>query len=81
MITLKKINLNLPYYFFIGTISIKSVGPNLLSINKISNKNTDVVVYNIKYIKMDSINNQNIDSEDTVCFSFSDVDAYIIEES
>ena len=45
MITLKKINLNHPYYFF---SDIKNVDPNLLSINKISYKNTDAVVYNIK---------------------------------
>ena len=28
---------------------------------------------------MKSINNQNIDSENTLCLSFSNVDAYIIE--
>ena len=37
--------------------------------------------YNIKYNMMESINNQNIDSENPLCVSFSDVDAYIIEES
>ena len=30
---------------------------------------------------MQSINNQNIDNEVSLCFSFSDVDAYIIEKS
>ena len=43
-------------------INIKNFNPNLLSIEKIF-KNTDAVVYNIKYIIMESINNQNIDSE------------------
>ena len=61
--------------------NIKNLNPNLLSINKISYKNTDAVVYNIKYIMVDIINNQNIDSENPLCLVFSDVDAYIIEES
>ena len=43
--------------------NIKNFNPNLLSINKISYKNTDAVVYSIKYIMMESINNQNIDRE------------------
>ena len=30
---------------------------------------------------MKTINNQNIDIENPLCFSFSDADAYIIEES
>ena len=46
-----------------------------------SYKNNDVVINSIKYSMIKSIDNQNIDSEDTLCFSFSDVDAYIIEES
>ena len=60
MISFKKINLNRPYYFF---SDIKNVDPNLLSINKISYKCTDVAVYKIKYIMMENMNNQNIDSE------------------
>ena len=60
MISFKKINLNRPYYFF---SDIKNVDPNLLSINKISYKYTDVAVYKIKYIMMENMNNQNIDSE------------------
>ena len=60
MISFKKINSNRFYYFF---SDIKKVDPNLLSINKTSYKNTDVVIYNIKYIMMESINNQNIKSE------------------
>ena len=61
--------------------NIKSFNPNLVSIGNISYKNTDAVVYNIKYIMMGSINNQNIDSENPLCLSFSDVDPYIIEEN
>ena len=81
MITFKNINLNRPYYFFSNMINIKNFDPSLLSINKISYKNTDAAVYNIKYIMMESVNNQNIDSKNTLCLVFSDVDAYIIEES
>ena len=44
-------------------------------------RNTDVAVYSIKYIMMESINNQNSDSESLLCLTCSDVDAYIIEES
>ena len=54
MISFKKNNLNRPYYFF---SDIENVDPNLLSINKISYKNTAVVVCNIKYTMMESINN------------------------
>ena len=78
MIAFKKINQNCPYYFF---SDIRSVDPSLLSLNKISYKNTDTVVYSIKYIMMESIANQNIDSKNPLCLSFSNVDAYIIEES
>ena len=60
-------------------INIKNVDPNLLSINNILYKNIDAVVYNIKYIMMQGINNQNVDTENSICLSFSDVDAYIIE--
>ena len=49
------------------------------SINKISYKNTDAVVYSIKCVMMESINNQNIDSKNPLCLSFSNADAYIIE--
>ena len=44
-------------------------------------KNTNAVSYENKYIIMQSINNQNIDKEVPLCLSFSDVDAYIIEEN
>ena len=49
MTTFKIINLkNRPYYFFNDMINIKNFNPNLLNIDKISYKNTDAVVYNIK---------------------------------
>ena len=78
MISFKKINLNRPYYFF---SDVKNVDPNFLSINKISHKNTEFAGYNIKYIMMESINKQNIDSENPLCLIFSDADAYITEET
>ena len=76
MISFKKINLNHPYYFLVISKVVIQI-----CIKKISHRNADVVVYNIKYIMMESINNQNIDRENPLCLSFSDVDAYIIEES
>ena len=60
---------------------IRNIDLNLLNINKIYAKNTDTVIYEIKYIMMQSINNQNIDTEIPLCLSFSNVDAYIIEEN
>ena len=78
IITFKKINLNHSYYFF---NDIKNIDPNFVGINRKCMKNTDDVVYEIKYIMMQSINNQNIDRGNPLCLSFSDVDAYIIEEN
>ena len=78
MILFEKINLNYPNYFF---NDIKNIDPNLLCINKVLHKNTGIIIHEIKYIMMQSINNQNIDREFPLCFSFSDADAYIIEES
>ena len=53
----------------------------MLTINKKCMKNTDAVSYEIKYITMQSINNQNIDKEVPLCLSFDAADAYIIEEN
>ena len=82
MITLKKINFkNHQYYFFNDMINIKKFYPNLLSINKISFKSNDAVIYNIKYITMKSLDHENIDSETPLYLIFNDVDAYIIKEN
>ena len=75
-ITFEKINLNYTSYLF---TDIKNIDPNFQNINKTYAKNT--VIYEIKYIMMQSINNQNIDRGIPLCFSFSDVGAYIIEEN
>ena len=78
MITFEKINLDRTYYIF---DDIENIDLNLLSINKKCMKYADAFVYEIKYITMSSINNQNIDKEVPLCLNFSDVDAYIIEEN
>ena len=59
-------------------INIENFDPDLLSIEKISFKNTDAVTYNIKYITMKSLNSENNDSENPLCL-INDVDGYIIE--
>ena len=53
MITFDKVNLYHSYYFF---NDIEDIDPNLLNINKIYARNTDAVLYEIKYIMMQSIN-------------------------
>ena len=78
MITFEKINLNHSYYFF---DDIKNIDLNLLTISKKCMKNTDAVIYEFKYITMQSINNHNIDKEILPFLSFSDEDAYIIKEN
>ena len=43
-------------------------------------KYTGIIMHEIKYIMMQSINNKNTDGEVPICLTFSNVDAYIIEE-
>ena len=62
-------------------ILLKNFNPNLLSIDKISYKNTDAVISSIKYVMMENITNQNIDIENLLCLVFNNVDGYIFEES
>ena len=78
MITFEKINLNHICYFF---DDIENIDLNLLSIDKKCMKNTDAFVYEIKYITIQSINDQSIDKETPLCFSFRDADACITEEN
>ena len=73
-----KNSLNRTYYFF---KDIKNVDTNLLNISKAYAKSNDTVIYEIKYIMMQSINNQNIDRGIPLCLSFSYVDAYTIKEN
>ena len=42
---------------------------------------SDAVIYEIKYIMIQSINNRNIDRETPLFLSFNNVDVYIIEEN
>ena len=65
-------------YFF---NDIKDIDPNLLIINKVLHKKAGIIIYENKYIMMESINNKNSDGEISFCFTFSNVDAYITEKS
>ena len=56
--------------------NIKHFDPSLLSINQISLKSTDDVIYGIKYITMTSF-----DSGNSLYLVFNNVDAYIEENS
>ena len=48
-----------------------------LSFNKISFKITDDVIYHIEYITMKSLDNENIDSANSLYHIFNNVDGYI----
>ena len=78
LLSFEQINLK-PYYCLF--YDIKHTDLNLLSISKKCLKKTDVVVHEIKYIITQNIDNQNIDNELPLCISFTDEDAYIIEEN
>ena len=64
----------MPIIFF---NDIENIDLNLLNIKKTYAKNIDAVIYEIKYIMKQSINNQSIDRR----IPLSDLDAYIIEEN
>ena len=52
MRTLRQVNIkNRQNYFFNSMINIKNFDPSLLSIDQISFKSTDSVIYDIDYIK------------------------------
>ena len=58
-------------------INIKNFDPSLLDIDKITFKYTDDVIYNIEYITMKSVDNENTDSADFLYLIFNNVDGYI----
>ena len=59
----KKINVeNRPYYFFNVTQIILQFLIQVLCIDKLSFKSTDIVIYNIRYITMKSLDHVNTDS-------------------
>ena len=63
-------------YFLNSMINIKNVDPGLLSINQISFKNTDFVIYHIEYITIESLGGDN-----SLYLVFKNVDAYIEENN
>ena len=60
--------------FFNSMSNIKSIEPSLLSIDKISFRSTESVIYNIKYFK-------NLDSANSLYLTFNNVDGYIEESN
>ena len=78
MITFKQTNIeNSPYYNFNDMINFKNFDPTLLSIDKVSFKNTNAVIYNISTMKR--LDNIKVDSENLLYIIFNNVDGYIIE--
>ena len=57
--------------------NIKNFDRSLSSIEEISFKNNDSVIYQIEYITMKTLDNENIDSANFIYFIFNNVDAYI----
>ena len=57
--------------------NIKNLDPSLLDINIISFKSNDAVIYQIEYIRMKSLDNENIDSRNSLYLVFNNVDGYI----
>ena len=57
--------------------NIKNFDLSLLDIDEISFKSTDDVIYHIKYITMKSLDNENIDSANSLYLIFNNVDGYI----
>ena len=56
--------------------NIKNFDRSLSSIEEISFKNNDSVIYQIEYITMKTLDNENIDSANFIYFIFNNVDAY-----
>ena len=78
MITSKEINIeDRPYYLFNDMINIKNFDPNLLSMDQISFKSTDVVIHNIRYITIKNLDHLNIDTVNSLYLVFDNVDGYI----
>ena len=57
-------------------ISIKNCDPKLLSMDQVSFKNTDFVIYNIEYITMESLGGAN-----SLYLVFNNVDVYTEENN
>ena len=75
MKTLRQVNIkNRQNYLFNSMTNIKHFDPNLLSIDQISIKSTDFVIYDIEYFK-------NLNSKNSRHLVFNNVDAYIEENN
>ena len=71
MKNLRQVNIkNRQNHFFNSMANIKNFDPSLLSIDKISFKSTDSVIYDIKHFK-------NLDSSNSLYLVFNNLDAYI----
>ena len=75
MKTLRQVNIkNCQNYFFNSMTNIKNFDSNLLSIDQMSFKSTDCVIYDIKYFK-------NLDSSNSLYLVFNDVDVNFKENN
>ena len=73
MKTIRQVNIkNRQDYVFNSMTDIKNFDPSLLSIDQISFESTDSVIYDIEYITMKSLDNENYPY-----LIFNNVDAYI----
>ena len=78
----KEINIkNRPYCFLNDMINIENFDPNLLEIDKILFKSTDIDIYHIEYITIKSLHYVNIDSQNPLYPIFNNVDRYIEESN
>ena len=62
-------------------INVKIFYPSLLEINKLLRKKAKINIYHVEYITMKSLDDMNIDTENSLYLIFNNVDGYIIEES
>ena len=62
-------------------MNIKSFDPSLLSIEKISLKSTDVVIYEIRYMTIKSLVHVNIGSKKILCLITNNAGGYIEENN
>ena len=64
---------NLLYYFFNDMVNIKNFDPSLLETKKLSCKSTNVNIYHIDYMTMESLDLVSINSENPLCLIFDNV--------
>ena len=64
---------NLLYYFFNDMVNIKNFDPSLLETKKLSCKSTNVNIYHIYYMTMESLDLVSINSENPLCLIFDNV--------